>query len=260
MVVFQSCGRRTLPAFLSCSKATHTGGLSSFCTKILQDDISLQQTSNHLVQVTQLFILQTFRGDMRTIIIERSTKIEVADCSTLEKALLIAFRRQVANSDMLFVVGSTDINLHRFAISMHKEFSKLIELHRKYKKMGFKVDLAPERRDLWRRIAESREVRYGHGSAKPLSESIGTELASDVELLMRLKNHPRFRIAGIDRTCYWTEAYSQAAKLSNQYRIIKFNLLIHELLGVLVIAADDLVADSDNFVAKQSFGPQWKQK
>ncbi len=197
---------------------------------------------------------------MRTIIIERSTRTVISDCKKYEDAITKAILRGVANSDMLFVVGSEVIAIHKLAAYMHKEFTELIKCHRLYNTMGIKVDLAPDRRDLWLKIMESREAHSPKGSIRPLSETVGTKLAEDIELLVRLKDNPYGRVLGIDRQETWNMAHYEASRLFRRYQDKKFNVMIHELLGIVVVAPEGFFPSHSGFVTINTYGPRRRQQ
>lgn len=193
---------------------------------------------------------------MRTKIIERSTGMQIADCSKTEDALLIAIRRHVENSDMLFVMGVNDIKLHKFASFMLGEYLELMRCHHVLNSVGPKVEQAPERRDLWWQIKGALETRKPDAMTKPLCEVIGKELADDVERLMVLATHEYVRIPGIDKASIWREAYQICASQANRYRDRQFDLMVHEALGILIVAPHEAFANRRNFVIKNSIGPK----
>lgn len=193
---------------------------------------------------------------MRTKIISRSTGETITVNRELQDALLTAIRLGVDNSDMLFIVGATNITLHKYASQNYHAFGELIVLHQKYQTTGWKVDLAPHRRDLWQRIKESRELKMSTHSTIPLSEFIGNELAQDIELLLQHKESQYVRMPGIDRQEVWKEAFSSAGLLAKRHCDLQFDILVHELLGIIVIAPSDYFAGRNSFTRKSSVGPR----
>ena len=165
---------------------------------------------------------------------------------------MTAVNRGVDNSNMIFINGDIDIKIHKLASQWETLYHWLPGYLRKVNQMGFLIDRAADRLELWSRIKMSREVPM-LGTTKPLFECIGDDLTADIELLLILDDHPWSQLFGPATNEKVSEAKTFGGVLARKRHGSRIVFAIHESLGVLVIAPHDLIKHRAAFEVKNTF-------
>lgn len=187
---------------------------------------------------------------MKTVIVEKSSNREVGRGKDREAALMQAIRREVANSDMLFIYGDTDIEIYRLAAYWENKYSWLPDYLKKHDDMSMQYYRAVDRLKIWTRIKESRMTAFGQKQARPLSEIVGEELAADLELIMAMAKNRWCSLSGPGTNQNWKKAKLDVCDRTRESRGSMFVFAIHEELGILVVAPYHLIKHRPAFVVQ----------
>jgi len=178
---------------------------------------------------------------MRTKIVERESGNFIFDGKDEKSALLRAIRKNYENSEMAFVLGDPNIEMHYFASYWQRQYSWLTDYLTKKNADGWNIAQTEGWLEIWRQIRVSRETARINDTAPPLAKIFGSDLATDIDLLFRLDRHNMCRVIGPSTRRNWAEARRLCNGLAKRFCDSSIELAFHEKLGVLLIAPKALI-------------------
>lgn len=190
---------------------------------------------------------------MRIKAIEKSSGVCIATASSFKGLLEQAASRRVTQSNMLFVVGDTDIQVYDYAREWVGRYTWLTQLFIELGSQEYLVEAAKSRLELWKIITDSRVVEHECDVAPSLSFIIGNSLAEGVDKLIRMDKASDCKVFGPDVKRSWADARIKAIGFSRRYESRNYVLAVHEELGAVVVAPDYMIESTPGFKIKSYF-------